>query len=165
MPPSSQSHQIDNSYQSAFLISVGMAVTVALYGSAGIAVLRAVDEMGEPTDVSLLRPVLYGVAIVSQFMLAGLLGMMRKRNQKGEGSTAHKIRTGLLMRTMLQMAFAELPAILGLVLWILSHGPGDFLILATLSLCLIWQRWPVRKDWELAELQANQPGASGISPS
>jgi hypothetical protein len=92
----------------------------------------------------MLRVALWTAAMVD----AGLIGLVRRAllaRSRGEGAAAQARR--LIMTSVVTTAFAEVPAILGLVLFMLWGLSGDFYALFALSLALQAIYFPRLDGW------------------
>jgi len=124
-----------------------MAVSTVLYAVVvtAISVSQAPFEgFGGSSGPSILRVALWTAAIVE----AGLIGLVRRAllaRSRGEGAAAQARR--LITTSVVTAAFAEVPAVLGLVLFMLWGLSGDFYALFALSLALGAVYFPRLDGW------------------
>ena len=124
-----------------------MAASTVLYALvvAVISVSLSPFEGFAPTpEPSIRRTVLWTVAIVE----AGLIGLVRRAllaRSRAEGAAAQSRR--LISTAVVTAALAEAPAIIGLVLFMMSGLHGDFYALLALSLALQAVHFPRLQGW------------------
>ena len=142
---------VDAAYRNAAIICGVMAVSTVLYALvvAVISVFQAPFEGFAPgAQPSILRSALWTMALVE----AGLIGFVRRAllaRSRPAGSAAQARR--LITTAVVTAALAEVPAILGLVLFMLWGLSGDFYALFALSLALGAIYFPRLDGWrELA---------------
>jgi F0F1-type ATP synthase membrane subunit c/vacuolar-type H+-ATPase subunit K len=147
---------VEAPYRNAAIICGAMAASTVLYALvvAVISVFQAPFEGFAPgAQPSILRSALWTMALVE----AGLIGLVRRallaRSRSG-GSAAQARR--LITTAVVTAALAEVPAILGLMLFMLWGLSGDFYALFALSLVLGAIYFPRLDGWR--ELAA-EPGA------
>jgi len=91
-----------------------------------------------------LRLGLYGVAVAAVLLLRLLRGMIiRKKPDESPDRLAQK----LLQASILTSALSEVPAVLGLVLYLAVGFYRDFYILLIVSLFLMFMFFPRYRDW------------------
>jgi len=134
-------------YRNAAIICGAMAASTVLYALVVtvISVSQAPFEGFAPSaQPSILRTALWTLALVE----AGLIGLVRRAllaRSRGEGAAAQARR--LITTSVVTAAFAEVPAILGLVLFMLSGLRADFYALLALSLALQAVYFPRFDGW------------------
>lgn len=127
---------VEVAYRNAAIICGAMAVSTVLYALvvAVISVFQAPFEGFAPgAQPSILRSALWTMALAE----AGLIGLVRRvllARSRSEGAAAQARR--LITTAVVTAALAEVPAILGLVLFMLWGLSGDFYALFALSLAL-----------------------------
>jgi len=132
------------------IVAVSCAFSVATYGlfiSAVVSVNPLAASEG-PASAG-LRWLLYGLALVGQ-----LACFVAVRVVPAPAMPVACVASRLQARTVLRMAFSEIPAVFGLLLFLLRRTPVDFALLGTLSLVLIALRWPSTREWESAARDA-----------
>jgi F0F1-type ATP synthase membrane subunit c/vacuolar-type H+-ATPase subunit K len=138
---------LEAAYRNAAIICSAMAASTVLYALVvvGISLSQAPFEgFGGPAQPSILRIALWTAAAVE----AGLIGLVRRTllaRSRGEGAAAQARR--LITTSVVTAAFAEVPAILGLVLFMLWGLSGDFFALLALSLALQAIHFPRLDGW------------------
>ena len=138
---------LETAYRIAAIICGAMVASTVLYALVVevISVFQAPFEgFGPSTQPSILRTALWTLGIVE----AGLIGLVRRAllaRSRSEGAAAQARR--LISTAVVTAALAEVPAILGLVLFMLSGLRGDFYALLTLSLALQTIYFPRLDGW------------------
>lgn len=138
---------IETAYRNAAIICGAMAASTVLYALvvAVISVSQAPFEGFAPSaQPSILRTALWTMALVE----AALIGLVRRAllaRSRSEGAAAQARR--LITTAVVTAALAEVPAILGLVLFMLSGLRGDFYALLALSLALQAAYFPRLDGW------------------
>lgn len=138
---------LEIAYRNAAIVCGAMAASTLLYALvvAVISVLQAPFEGFAPTmQPSIFRSTLWTIALVE----AGLIGLVRRAllaRPRAEGG-AEQVRR-LITTAVVGAALAEVPAILGLILFMLSGLRGDFYALLVLSLALQAVYFPRLDGW------------------
>lgn len=138
---------LETAYRNAAITCGAMAASTVLYGLvvAVISVVQAPFEgFATGAQPSILRSALWTIALVE----AGLIGLVRRAllaRSRGEGAAAQARR--LITTSVVTAAFAEVPAILGLVLFMLWGLRGDFFALFALSLAVQAIYFPRLDGW------------------
>ncbi len=138
---------LETAYRIAAIICGAMAASTVLYALvvAVISVSQAPFEGFAPAaQPSILRTALWTLALVE----AGLIGLVRRAlvaRSRSEGAAAQGRR--LITTAVVIAALAEVPAILGLVLFMLAGLRGDFYALLALSLALQAVYFPRLDGW------------------
>jgi len=138
---------LETAYRIARIICGAMAASTVLYALvvAVISVVQAPFEGFAPgAQPSILRSVLWTMALAE----AGLIGLARRAllaRSRVEGAAARARR--LISIAVVTAALAEVPVILGLVLFMLSGLRGDFYALLALSLALQAVYFPRLDGW------------------
>ena len=138
---------LEVAFRNAAIICGAMAASTALY--ALVVVVIGVSQVpfegfGGPAQPSTLRVALWTAAMVE----AGTIGLVRRAllaRSRGEGAAAQAGR--LITTSVVTAALAEVPAILGLVLFMLWGLSGDFYALFALSLVLLAVYFPRLDGW------------------
>ena len=143
---------LELAYRSAVITCGAMAASSLLYIAvvALISVWQAPFEgfagesRGGPLDPSGLRVTLWTVAAVE----TGLIGIARRTLLARARAGAASAQASQWLRTaVVTSALAEVPAILGLALFMLSGLRGDFYALLALSIALQALYFPRRDGW------------------
>jgi len=138
---------LETAYRNAAIVCGAMAASTVLYALVVevISVYQAPFEGFAPgAQPSILRSALWTMALVE----AGLIGLVRRAllaRSRAEGAAAQARR--LITTAVVTAALAEVPAILGLVLFMLSGLRGDFYALLALSLALQAVYFPRLDGW------------------
>ena len=138
---------LEAAYRNAAITCGAMAASTLFYAAvvAVISISQAPFEgFATQSQVSTLRIALWTVAILE----AGLIAFARRAlltRARAEGSAAQAGR--LVTTAVITAALAEVPAILGLVLFMLFGLRGDFYVLLALSLALEAFFFPRLDGW------------------
>ena len=138
---------LETAYRIAAIICGAMAASTVLYALVVevISVFQAPFEGFVPSSQPLiLRTALWTLAIVE----AGVIGLVRRAllaRSRSEGVEGQARR--LITMAVVSAALAEVPAILGLVLFMLAGLRGDFYALLALSLALQTVYFPRLDGW------------------
>ena len=144
---------LETAYRNAAITCGAMLASTLLYPVAAVIVglaLAPFEGFVGPTLPPGLRIALWTTAII----VAGLMGIVRRAllGTSPAGDTAGQARR-LVSTSVTIAALAEVPAILGLVLFMLSGLRGDFYVLFVLSLVLQAVYFPRLDGWrQWAEL-------------
>jgi hypothetical protein len=138
---------LETAYRNAAITCGAMLASTLLYPVAAIIVglsLAPFEGFVGPAMPIGLRVALWTAAIV----VAGLMGIVRRAllGTSPVGDTAGQARR-LVSTSITIAALAEVPAILGLVLFMLSGLRGDFYVLFVLSLVLQAVYFPRLDGW------------------
>lgn len=96
------------------------------------------------TTANALRYGLYGAAVAAVILLRVLRGMIvRKR----PGDSPDRLAQKLLQASILTSALSEVPALLGVVLFLVAGFYRDFYILLIVSLFLMFMFFPRYRNW------------------
>lgn len=138
---------LETAYKIATIICGAMAASTVLYALVVvlIGVSQAPFEGFAPRfQPSILRTALWTMAVVD----AGMVGLVRRvllARSRSEDGAAQARR--LISAAVVTAGLAEMPAILGLVLFMLSGLRGDFYALLALSLALQALYFPRLDGW------------------
>jgi hypothetical protein len=102
-----------------------------------------------------IRIALFVVAAVVVFASTVVKSFMLRQAPPDPALRLARVRSA----TILAAAMAELPALLGLVLFILGGSQNDFYILAVVSLYMLVRHFPRREPWD-AYVQRGGPQAA-----
>jgi len=134
--------------KTAVVIASSMLAVLFIYLVA-VEVIRAqmapFSGLVEIKNTMLLRYVFYGVAVFQVILIRILRGFLLRKTFSSEKTN----RAGDLFKTsILILALSEIPAILGLVLFLLAGLNRDFYILLFVSLFLMFMYFPRYNNWK-----------------
>ena len=138
---------LEAAYRNAAITCGAMAASTLFYAAvvAVISVSQAPFEgFAGQYQVSTLRIALWTVAVLEALLIAFARRALLTR-ARAEGAAGQAGR--LLMTAVITAALAEVPAILGLVLFMLFGLRGDFYVLLALSLALEALYFPRLDGW------------------
>ena len=138
---------LEAAYRNAAIICGAMAASTLFY--AGVVAVISISQasfegFAGQSQASTLRIALWTVAVLE----AGLIGVVRKVLLTRVRTESATIQAGRLVTTsVITAALAELPAVLGLVLFMLFGLRGDFYALFAFSLALQAVYFPRLDGW------------------
>jgi len=138
---------LEAAYRNAAITCGAMAASTFLYAVAVVVVSISqapFEGFAGQTQPTSLRLALWSIAVV----VAGVIGMVRKAllGHSPSGDQAAQARR-LVSTSIVTAALAEVPAVLGLVLFMLSAMRIDFYALFVLSLVLQAVYFPRLEGW------------------
>ncbi len=144
-----QTESLKKTYNVAFIVNVAIIGTLILYAVV-IEILRRqlapFQGLMEVSSVTLLRYALYGIAILNIFFIRVTRGLLLRKPASEEFDFL-KIR--LLQASFITAALCEIPAILGLILFLLIGSVRDYYQLAGVSFILVFLHFPRYGNWEV----------------
>jgi hypothetical protein len=159
-----------NSYRLVMLIGGAMGASLIFY----FIIVKTLESRGiapqstlhEDTSLDLIRLIVYGSSIMLAFVISFVRSVMLR---SASGESVEELVNKLFQAGIITLAFCEVPAVLGLVLYFIGRMYFDFYILLALSLVLFffyfpryerWKAWMERKagpNWEQEQLPGDQP--------
>lgn len=135
-------------YHIAVRVNAAVIGTLILY-AAVIEVLRGqlapFQGLSEGSNINFLRYALYGIAIINIFIIR----ILRRRLLRKPSSLELKLFSALLLRaSIITAVFCEIPAILGLCLFLLNGSVRDYYQLAGVSFIMVFFYFPRYGSWE-----------------
>jgi len=157
MSPMEHSRELKKAFGSARLTGAAFVACLFFY----LVLIELVKSRYRPfagfarlTDVQTLRIVLFAAAVALVVLNRVLNGRLLKKGAGPDPATT--VRT-LYRAAIISLTLAEMPAIIGLVLFFLSGLYKDFYVMLFVSLVLIFMYFPRLKNWEA--YLADQPVA------
>lgn len=129
---------------------VGAAIVASLVIYLGLvevlrAVLKPFRGFAAIVDIQPVRYAVFGTAVAVIILIRILRPRLLRKSPGEDAKTAlHRFQ----MAALLTMVLGEVPAILGLGLFLLSGNNIDFYILVFASLLLVFMYFPRRDAWE-----------------
>jgi len=143
-----QTESLKKTYNVAFIVNVAIIGTLILYALV-IEIMRRqlapFQGLMEVSSVTLLRYALYGIAILNIFLIRIMRGLLLRQPRSEE---SHLLRFKLLQTSLITAALCEIPAILGLILFLLIGSVRDYYQLAGVSFILVFLHFPRYGNWE-----------------
>lgn len=146
----SANEEVRAAFRPVFLVGVVVAASLAVYlGLVEVlrAVLRPFRGWEPEIEVRPLRFAAFGAAVAVILLIRFVRPVLLKR-RAGEGRKASILR--LQRASFLTLLLAEIPAVLGVVLFVLAGHNVDFYALLVASLILVFMyfpRWAAWEDW------------------
>ena len=151
--------KVRRTYQLAVIIAIALISSLGTY-IVLVEILKSTNQVGLVSDITLatlsqLRYIFYGAGVATIILIRWLRGvMLRKSPQDSE-----EVLLNRLFRTfIISFALSEVPALLGLALFLLGGLIKDFYILTVISFVLMFMffpRYPHWRDWIEEARQAN----------
>lgn len=143
-----QTESLKKIYNVAFIVNVAIVGTLILYAVV-IEILRRqlapFQGLTEVSNVTLLRYALYGIAILNIFFIRVARGLLLRKPSSEEFNF---LRFKLLQASLVTAALCEIPAILGLILFLLTGSVRDYYQLAGVSFILVFLHFPRYGNWD-----------------
>lgn len=137
-------HKIEIAHRQATIITGAIGGSLVLYAAMIEVLRRSLPAQVEFASFEMLRIALFAVAGALVFTSTVLKGALL-RNPPAHGDLRiARLRTA----SIITAAFAEVPAIFGLVLFILGRETSDFYILLVVSIYMLVRHFPRREQWE-----------------
>ena len=143
-------------HRSATLITYIVIGMLVVYTIAVELIGRATSSPDPVPDPGIIRYIFYAVAIAMIFLSQVVKAtMLRNPARLGLDEALRK----LTQANVAVAAFAEVPVLLGLVMFILWRNTSDYYILAFVSLYVILRHFPRYASWEkIAQAAARSEG-------
>jgi hypothetical protein len=136
--------QVATAYRATAVSAAAIIASLAMYAVVVQVLMRSGSDVSPPAFFGPLRIALFvvsGVAIFTSTIVKGL--MLRNAPVDAAGRLA-RLRTASLV----SLAFAEVPAVSGLVLVLVGRVRADFYMLLVISLYMMVRHFPRRGGWE-----------------
>jgi F0F1-type ATP synthase membrane subunit c/vacuolar-type H+-ATPase subunit K len=140
--------ELKRSYKTASMIGVAMIASLFIY----LIVVEALRALLKPfrgfaplPEMSTLRYVFYGLAVLEVLVIRLVQSLLLKR---ALGDTAKIAGEKLFRASILTVCLSEVPAILGLVLFLTGGLNKDFYALLAVSLVLVFMYFPRLASWQ-----------------
>ena len=143
-----QTDDLRKPYHTAVMVNAAIIGTLIAYAVV-IEIMRKqlapFQGFVEISNFSILRYIFYGVAVINIFIIRIVgISLLRKR-----ASDEFKlIRLQLLKAYIVIAALCEIPAILGLILFLIVGSVRDYYQLAGISFILVFLHFPRYGKWE-----------------
>jgi hypothetical protein len=136
--------RIEAAHRQAMLLTGLIGATLVFFAIVVEVLKRTLPPPAPIAGLDTLRIVLFALAGVAIFTATVLKGVMLRRVAATGEARIAQLRT----TAVLSAAFAELPAVLGLVLFVVGRRTGDFYILLAVALYMLVRHLPRREAWE-----------------
>jgi hypothetical protein len=131
-------------HRQTVFVTGAIAASLVVYAVLVELLRRTLPPATDLPPVDMLRIALFAVAGVLVFTTTVLKSMLlRNAPPSGEMRLARLRTAGIIVA-----AFAEVPVILGLVLFIFGRLTTDFYILLVVSLYILARHYPRREQWD-----------------
>lgn len=139
---------LKKAHQIAFTLNAAIIGTLIIYAIV-IEIIRRqfapFEGFAEISDISVLRYIFYGIVVIIIFIIRFLRNLTFRKSSSAD--TQILIRK-LLRSAVITAALCEVPALLGLILFLLVGSIRDFYQLAGLSFILVFLHFPRYGNWE-----------------
>lgn len=137
-------HKIEIAHRQAMVVTGAIASSLVIY-AVMIEVLRRVLPAPVAFEsFEMLRIALFAVAGVLVFTSTVLKGALLRNPPAHGDMRIQRLRSA----SILTAAFAEIPVIFGLILFIVGRESSDFYILLVVSIYMLVRHFPRREQWE-----------------
>jgi hypothetical protein len=134
-------------YRVTAVVAAAMIVSLAAYAAVVVVFQSQHEDFSgfAPERISGLRE---GFLVAILFVLIGIRMSRKAILTKERGDTSRTLVNRLRLATITTFAMCEVPAILGLVLFLLGGSSKDFYSLALVSLAFMVLYFPRYRHWE-----------------
>lgn len=151
-----QTDDLRRTHRIAVTINAAVIGTLIIYAVV-IEILRRqlapFEGFVEISNASVLRYILYGITVVDIFIIRLMrVSLMRKP----PADDLKLVRVKLLRASIITAALCEIPAVLGLVFFLLAGSIRDYYQLAGVSFILVFLHFPRYGNWEAWAQNSNE---------
>jgi len=136
--------RIAAAHRQATMITGAIGATLVVYAILVEVLKRSLPAPGAIDGLDAIRIALFAVAGVAIFTATVVKSMMLRRAAATGEARLAQLRTA----SILAAAFAELPAVLGVALFVLGRRAGDFYLLLVVSVYMLARHFPRKDAWE-----------------
>jgi len=137
-------HKIEIAHRQATIVTGAIAASLVFYAAMVEVLRRSLPAPEAFEKFEMLRIALFAVAGVLVFTSTVLKGTILRNPPASGDMRLSRLRTA----SIITAAFAEVPVIFGLVLFILGRQTSDFYILLVVSAYMLARHFPRREPWE-----------------
>lgn len=137
-------HKIELAHRQAMIVTGAIGGTLVFYVAMIEVLKRALPAQAAFASFEMLRIALFAVAGVLVFTSTVLKATLLRNPPASGDMRIARLRTA----SIITAAFAEVPAIFGLVLFILGRETSDFYILLVVSIYMLVRHFPRREQWD-----------------
>lgn len=141
-------NNLKKAHQMAFAFNVTIIGSLIIYAIVVEIIRRQFAPFtgfGGMSDITVVRYLFYGIVVINIFVIRVLRNLILRKSSSGDAqSIIHKLRRSALITA----ALCEVPALLGLLLFLLAGSIRDFYQLAGLSFILVFLHFPRYGNWE-----------------
>jgi len=141
-------NNLKKAHQMAFILNVAIIGSLIIYAIVVEIIRRQFAPFtgfGGMSDITVVRYLFYGIVVINVFIIRVLRNLiLRKSSSDDTQSIIRKLSRSALITA----ALCEVPALLGLLLFLLAGSIRDFYQLAGLSFILVFLHFPRYGNWE-----------------
>jgi hypothetical protein len=137
-------HKIEIAHRQAMIVNGAIAGSLVVYAVMVEVLRRSLPAPQEFASFEMLRIALFAFAGVLVFTSTVLKGTILRNPPASGDLRIARLRTA----SIITAAFAEVPVIFGLALFILGRQTSDFYILMLVSIYMLVRHFPRREQWE-----------------
>ncbi len=137
-------HKIEIAHRQAQIVTGAIAGSLVVYAAMIEVLRRTLPAPEDFASFEMLRIALFAFAGVLVFTSTVLKGTILRNPPASGDMRIARLRTA----SIITAAFAEVPVIFGLVLFILGRQTSDFYILLLVSIYMLVRHFPRREQWE-----------------
>jgi hypothetical protein len=141
-------NNLKKAHQMAFTLNAAIIGTLIIYAIVIEVIRRQLDPFTgfrEISDISVVRYLFYGIVVINVFAIRVLRNLILRKSSSDD---ARSIIKKLFRSAVITAALCEVPALLGLLLFLLVGSIRDFYQLAGLSFILVFLHFPRYGNWE-----------------
>ncbi len=139
---------LKKAHQIAFTLNAAIIGTLIIYAIVIEVIRRQLAPFtgfGEISDISVVRYLFYGIVVIDVFVIRVLRNLILRKSSSDD---ARSIIQKLFRSALITAALCEVPALLGLLFFLLAGSIRDFYQLAGLSFILVFLHFPRYGNWE-----------------
>ncbi len=139
---------LKKAHQMAFILNVAIIGTLIIYAVV-VEIIRKqfapFAGFGGISDISGIRYLFYGIVVINIFIIRALKNLMLRKSSTDD---TQSIIRKLLRSAVITAALCEVPALLGLLIFLLAGSIRDFYQLTGLSFIFVFLHFPRYGNWE-----------------
>jgi hypothetical protein len=136
--------RIDTAYRQAAIVTGAIGGSLVIYLVLVELLRRTLPAPSMIPDLEIMRIALFVLAGMMVFSSTVIKSVMLRNAPADVAQRLTRLRTA----SILAAALSEIPAMLGLVLFLVGRMIGDFYILGVVSLYMLVRHYPRRDQWE-----------------
>lgn len=139
---------LKKAYQTSLIINIGVIFGLAIYAGI-IEFLKSRDDPFEGfvdfQQIATLRYIFYGLAVLQIFVIRVLRGTVLRASASDDSKS---LIIKLSRASIATAILCELPAVFGIVLFLMGGQSRDFYLMLGLSCILVFLYFPRYRNWE-----------------
>ena len=139
---------LKKAYQTALIINIGIIFGLVIYAVL-VEILKSkfapFEGFVDFKQITILRYVFYGLGILQIFIIRVLRGALLRASASDDSKT---LIIKLSRASIATAVLCELPAVFGIVLFLMGGHSRDFYLMLGLSFILVFLYFPRYRNWE-----------------